>query len=289
MSFQAEKFPLPFEGEEYLGHIAYPLDTTEQRPLIIVCPNYAGLNEFDEAMCAYLASIGYVALAIDVYGEAFPFDMRTNKSKFDPATASEHRHGAFAAMNAMLSDWAKFRRFLRAWIVAGKSHSAACSERCGAIGYCFGGCAVLEMVRDGIPGVQGVVSFHGVLTSYPQALPDTPAPPMVSTPSNSYANKDVIVYIENGSDDHLVPDEAIRGFKDEMTGAGINWKFSDYADTAHGFSLLADAGYHEVSDRRSVQEMLALWAELWPEVKQKYVAVNAAGTAMPPPVATAKM
>jgi hypothetical protein len=40
-SFQAEKFPLPFEGEEYLGHIAYPLDTTEQRPLIIVCPNYA--------------------------------------------------------------------------------------------------------------------------------------------------------------------------------------------------------------------------------------------------------
>ena len=41
MSFQAEKFPLPFEGQEYLGHIAYPLDTTEKRPLIIVCPNYA--------------------------------------------------------------------------------------------------------------------------------------------------------------------------------------------------------------------------------------------------------
>ena len=189
-----------------------------------------GLNEFDEAKCAYLASIGYVALAIDVYGEAFPFDLRTNNAKFDPATASEHRHGAFAAMNSMLSDWAKFRRFLRAWVTAGKSHSAACPDRCGAIGYCFGGCAVLEMVRDGIPGVQGVVSFHGVLSSYPQALPDTPAPPMVSTPSNSYANKDIIVYIENGADDHLVPDEAIRGFKDEMAAQGINWKFADYAD-----------------------------------------------------------
>lgn len=86
------------------------------------------------------------------------------------------------------------------------------------------------------------------------------------------------------ADDHLVPDEAARAFKDEMVSAGINWKYTDYADTAHGFSLLADAGYHEVSDRRSVQSMLQLWGELWPEVEQKYVAVNAAGTAMPPPV-----
>ena len=62
----------------------------------------------------------------------------------------------------------------------------------------------------------------------------------------------------------------------------------DYADTPHGFSLLGDAGYREVADRRSVQSMLALFAELWPEVEQKHVGVNAAGTAMPPPVA-AKM
>ena len=175
--------------------------------------------------CAYLAGIGYVALAIDLYGEAFPFDMRTNKAKFDEATAADHRAGAFKAMNAMLSDWEKFRRFLRTWIEAGKSHSAACPTRCAAIGYCFGGCAVLEMVRDGIPGVQGVVSFHGVLTSFPQALPDTPAPPMVSQPPNSYANKEIIVNIENGTDDHLVPDEAARAFKDEMNAQGIDWTF----------------------------------------------------------------
>ena len=188
---QNEKFPLNFEGTEYLGHVSYPLDTTEQRPLIVCCPNYAGLNEFDEAQCAYLASIGYVALAIDVYGEAHPFALRTNRAKTGLATAAAHRSGAFSAMNAMLSDWVKFRRFLRAWVEAGKSHSAACPNRCAAIGYCFGGCAVLEMCRDGIPGVQGVVSFHGVLTSFPQPLPDQPAPPMVSQPANSYANKDI--------------------------------------------------------------------------------------------------
>jgi dienelactone hydrolase len=206
---QNEKFPLPFDGAEYLGHVSYPLDTTEKRPLIIVCPNYAGLNEFDEAQCAYLASIGYVALAIDFYGEAHPFDLRTNKAKTDPATAAAHRSGAFAAMNAMLSDWAKFRRFLRAWISAGKTHSAACPTRCAAIGYCFGGCAVLEIVRDGIPGVQGVVSFHGVLTSFPQPLPDAPAPAMVSQPSNSFNNPAIKVLIENGADDHLGTGEPI--------------------------------------------------------------------------------
>ena len=65
--------------------------------------------------------------------------MRTNRAKNDPKTAITHRKGAFAAMNAMLSDWAKFRRFLRAWVSAGKTHAAACPDRCAAIGYCFGG------------------------------------------------------------------------------------------------------------------------------------------------------
>ena len=34
-SVQQEKFPLPFDGEEYLGHIAYPLDTTEKDDCLV--------------------------------------------------------------------------------------------------------------------------------------------------------------------------------------------------------------------------------------------------------------
>ena len=144
------------------------------------------------------------------------------------------------------------------------------------------------MVRDGIEGIQGVCSFHVVLTSFPQALPDVPAPPMVSQPSNRYGSSTKVL-IENGSDDHLVPDNAIRTFKDEFNAACVDWVFHDYADTPHGFALLDDAGYREAADRRSTQAMLAFFAELFPTVQQNYVAVNAANTRIPPAAGTPRL
>jgi dienelactone hydrolase len=336
---QQEKFPLPFDGQEYLGHFAYPLDTTEPRPLIIVVPNYAGLNEFDEQQCLFLAKIGFTALAIDVYGESCPFELRTQRAKVE--RPEEHRTATFRAMNAMLSDWDRFRAFLKAWVAAGKTHSAACSDRCAAIGYCFGGCAMLEMVRSGMQGVQGCVSFHGVLTSYPQQMPDGTLIESKPHAPNTYTT-DIKLLIENGADgkraqcpaliisfryllpswvrflalawsgscqgdiapgfmllsvgcgiDTLVPDSAIRQFQAEFDGAGVDWTFHNYSGTPHGFALGADTkpdgtrGYTEVADRRSTHAMLALFAELWPEMRQKHVAVNAAGTTLPPPVASA--
>jgi dienelactone hydrolase len=38
-------------------------------------------------------------------------------------------------------------------------------SKMAAIGYCFGGLAVLEMARDGQNDLAGVVSFHGVLAA----------------------------------------------------------------------------------------------------------------------------
>jgi dienelactone hydrolase len=102
----------------------------------------------------------------------------------------------------------------------------------------------------------------------------------------------------------LVSDAAARAFKDEFSAAGIDWTFHDYSDTPHGFALLegtvrlawshlpylsacylllppTDTGYREHADRRSTQAMLALFGELFPEVAQKPVVVNAANTTMP--------
>ena len=144
-------------------------------------------------------------------------------------------------MNSLLSDWDKFRSFLDAWVVAGKSHSAACDDRAAAIGYCFGGCAMLEMVRGGIKGVQGAVSFHGVLTSFPQPMPDGTLAESKPHRPNSYTTA-IKLLVENGADDHLVPDAAIRAFADEFNAAGVDWTFHNHAHTPHGFALGADTG-----------------------------------------------
>merc|ERR1711920_898057 len=63
-----------------------------------------------------------------------------------------------------MSDLPQLRRVLGAYLAAGRAHSAVDARYAAAIGYCFGGAAVLEMVRGGL-AVDAVVSFHGVLQS----------------------------------------------------------------------------------------------------------------------------
>ena len=94
-----------------------------------------------------------------------------------------------------------------------------------------------------------------------------------------------VVVIENGKDDHLVPDESRQKFYQEMDDAGVQWVFHDYARTPHGFALPPTIGppghLTEDADRRSTMSMLALFRELYPQVAQNQVSHNAAGTSIP--------
>ena len=62
---------------------------------------------------------------------------------------------------------------------------------------------MLEMVRSGMAGVQGCVSFHGVLTSFPQPMPDGTLIDSRPHQPNSYTT-DIKLLVENGANDHLV-------------------------------------------------------------------------------------
>ena len=67
-----------------------------------------------------------------------------------------------------------------------------------------------------------------------------------------------------------------------MNEAGVDWFWHDYARTPHGFALAPDicTEYTEAADRRSTQAFWALLAEVWPDVPQLPVALNACGTAV---------
>jgi hypothetical protein len=95
------------------------------------------------------------------------------------------------------------------------------AERLGAIGFCFGGSVVLELVRDGAD-LKGVVSFHGVLT--------TRAPAVAGMVNAS-------VLVCTGADDPLVPPEQVVAFEEEMRAAGArDWQVISYGNTLHGFT-----------------------------------------------------
>lgn len=281
---QRDVVEFSFRDNHFKGHLVAPPETDGPRPLVLVIHNYQGLKFFDVDVAEYLARVGYVGLAIDMYGELVPEDERTWPS--DASQIGAFQKKCFEGLVSCDHDHEFFRALLKAWLDKGLAHSAVDGAvSAAAIGYCFGGVAVLEAVRGGLD-LSGVISFHGLLQTGEDNSPQmfgVERPPL-KTCENTY-NTNTIVMIENGKDDHLVPEASRQRFYEEMDEAGVDWIFHDYAKTPHGFALpptLGPPGHlHEGADRRSTQSMLSLFKELFPHVTQKTVQENAAGTHIP--------
>ena len=158
---QRREMEIEFRGIKYLGHLVAPPKVDGERPLVLVIHNYQGLKFFDVDVAEYLARIGYVGLAIDLYGEYVPAAQRLFPE--DPEKVSGFQKLCFDAMVRLDSDHEFFRSLIESWLKAGlEDESVNSSVNPAAIGYCFGGVAVLEAVRAGL-GLSGVVSFHGLL------------------------------------------------------------------------------------------------------------------------------
>ncbi|MEE4360043.1 MAG: dienelactone hydrolase family protein [Pseudomonadales bacterium] len=280
-----DRVTVPFAGRRYLGHLVAPPAAAGPRPLVLVAHNYQGLKFFDVHVAEYLARVGYVGLAIDLYGDRVPVDERefpTDRPERIPAFQTQ----CFAAMVAMDHDRPTFRGLMDAWRVAGLAHpSVDASRRPAAIGYCFGGVAVLEAVRGGLD-FSAVVSLHGLLQTGEDPNPErfgVQRPPLV--PCEDRHGQHTVLLVENGAEDHLVTDDNMKRFFDEMNGAGVEWLFHQHARAPHGFALPPTLGapghLHEATDRRSTLSMLALFREVFPGVVQQPVHHNAAGTAIP--------
>ncbi|MCB1692893.1 MAG: dienelactone hydrolase family protein [Pseudomonadales bacterium] len=271
-------------GNHFKGHLVAPPVDVGKRPLVLVVHNYQGLKQFDVDVAEYMARLGYVGLAIDVYGDMVPEDEREFPT--DASRIPGFQKKCFEAMVAVDHDHELFRAILGAWIDHGKAHDTVDTNYSpAAIGYCFGGMAVIECVRGGLD-VSGVVSFHGLLQTGedPNAGKAGADRPPLRTCPNHY-NTNAIVVIENGALDQLVPDESKQRFFREMDEAGIDWNFHHYASTPHGFALPTRIGppgrLYEPADRRSTLNMLDLFREIFAGVPQNRVSHNAAGTAIP--------
>tara|TARA_E500000331_G_C17134550_1_gene659815 strand:- start:28 stop:912 length:885 start_codon:yes stop_codon:yes gene_type:complete len=273
-----------FRDNDYLGHLVAPPESVGPRPLVLVIHNFQGLKFFDVDVAEYLARVGYVGFAIDLYGDTLPPEERMFPS--DESDAASFMVRTFEAMVALDHDYERFRALLQEWLDQGLAHPSVDSSTPGAaIGYCFGGCAVLEAVRGGL-NLGGVVSFHGLLQTGEDPNParrGVERPPIKDC-TNHY-NTNTTIVIENGAKDQLVPRESRKRFFDEMDAADVDWCFNDHAKTPHGFALPATLGgpgkIHEAADRRSTMNMLSLFREIFPDVPQNPVTHNGAGTSIP--------
>eukprot|EP00041_Stephanoeca_diplocostata_P020473 m.460018 g.460018 ORF g.460018 m.460018 type:complete len:529 (+) comp21587_c0_seq2:251-1837(+) len=290
---RVEEFPLITDSYTYKGYIALPQTaTTTPAPVVLVLPNYAGLKQFDVDQITFLAQLGYVGVACDLYDniEDYPVSLRNPGPDASKHELRAHIKGAFSIMNTLILRKKYWRYLLSSYLRAARQHPAVHPTHAAAIGYCFGGQGVLEMVRNG-DELDGIVSFHGLLQSNPnpnvaKGVALVVDESVVQSVTNNYIVR-TRVLIENGDLDDHVSDASIQEFRTEMNANGIDWRFNHHANAPHGFALAPgvwSSRYHEKTDRRSTLAMIALFNELWPDFPPAVVQRNACGTDLLVPV-----
>src|SRR2546421_8294591 len=136
------------------GFVAFDDQTSHKRPGVLVMPEAFGLGAHATQRAERLASLGYVALAGDPYGNGLQVtDLQE----------------AITRASALREDPTKFRQRARVALDTLASLPQVDASRLAAIGYCLGGTFALELARDGAP-LRGVVSFHGGLETPPPAV-----------------------------------------------------------------------------------------------------------------------
>lgn len=231
------------DGETQMkGYIAYDDSFKGQMPGVIVVHEWWGHNEYARHRARMLAEQGYVALAVDMYGDGVQADHPEDAMKFS-RQLMENFPVAESRFNAGLT---LLRQQVNVDI-----------KKLAAAGYCFGGSTVLQLARQGLD-VDVAAVFHGSL------LTRKPA-------QTNQVKARVLVF--NGDEDPMVKPEHISGFKREMSQAKVDYQFVSYPGAKHAFTnpsadelgskFSLPLGYNKNADQQS-------WSAFMQALKQAF-------------------
>ena len=186
------------------SYIVYDENKEGKRPAILVIHEWWGLNEYAKRRARMLAELGYIAMAVDMYGNG--------QMGNDPKEAEKLAMPFY--MNPQL---AKARVDSALQIL--KKNPNTDETRTAIIGYCFGGAVAIGAARLGAD-FDAAVSFHGNLNVVP-------------------ANKDLLkaeILVCHGAADSFVPQSEVDQFKKQMDSIGARYSFKVYDSATHAFT-----------------------------------------------------
>lgn len=237
MTLRTETIPYEGDGVTFRGHLAYDDTFAGPRPAVLVAHEAPGLAEHPRRRAEMLAELGYAAFAVDLYGEGEVLQ--------GPA--------AMARIQAMLGEPGLVRRRVLLGWEAMRRLPQVDPARTAAIGYCFGGGAVIELARSGAD-LQGIVSFHGLLATAPLEVDQAIRAKLL---------------ICTGAEDPLVPVEQVVAFQNGLRAAGVDWQVITYGGARHAFTnrdarpeVHLALGHHALADQRSWNAMRAFLDEV---------------------------
>ncbi|MBK6765518.1 MAG: dienelactone hydrolase family protein [bacterium] len=227
------------DGKDYQGYLVRPEVLTEPRPAVVVFPEWWGINDYVKGRARELAELGYIAFVADMYGKG----VVTTK-----AEEAKQYAGAF------YQDFNRFETMTSAAYEQMLMQDFVDTARTGAIGFCFGGTAALELARNGAD-VKATVVFHGGLIS-----PD-------STRAKHIQGR---VLVLQGDSDPFTPASDVAAFEREMNSAEVDYRIVHYPNAMHAFTNpkagetgLSGVSYDEKAAANSMEEMRVLFSELF--------------------------
>jgi len=218
------------------GFLAW--DDAAQHPLpgLLLVHGGAGLDDHAKGQAQRYAAHGYTVLACDMFGDGVAGD----------------RERVMACLMGLRDDPQRMSRRAGAGLAA----LAGCPEadgRFAAIGFCFGGLAVLTLARSGAD-LAGVVSMHGSLAT--------------AKPAEPGAVRARVLACHGALDPH-VPLADVTTFAEEMDHARADWQLIMYGGAMHGFThehaipgAMPGVAYDALADQRSFLAARTFLAEV---------------------------
>lgn len=215
------------DGNDYEG---YYLSPSSYAPLILLMHDWDGLTDYEVERAQMLAEQGYAVFAADLFGKG----IRPTKDN------DKRQH-----TGELYADRAKMRAIMQGALDTAKSMGANANNAV-AMGYCFGGAAVLELARTGA-NLKGFVTFHGGL----------------STPEGQdYSRTKGQVLILHGTADTSITMDDFAELARELEAAGVQHEMITYSGAPHGFTVYGSDRYREDADKKSWQRFLQFLDEV---------------------------
>ncbi|WFS61996.1 dienelactone hydrolase family protein [Pseudodesulfovibrio thermohalotolerans] len=213
-------------GQTFEGYYVSP---AADAPLVFLVHDWDGLTDYEIKRAGMLADLGYAVFAVDLFGKGI-------------------RPESTDARRKLTGELYADRQAMRARLMGGLNKAAELGANLSntvAMGYCFGGTAVLELARSGA-ALKAFVPFHGGL----------------ATPKGQdYTAAKGFILVFHGTADQSVPMSQFAGLAEELESAGVPHEMTTYSGAPHAFTVFGSDRYRKSADEKS-------WARFTEFLKQ---------------------
>ncbi|MDF7801814.1 dienelactone hydrolase family protein [Pontiellaceae bacterium B1224] len=201
------------DGVKFEGYIE---NAGSKAPMVLLIHDWDGLTDYEIKRAGMLKDLDYSVFCIDLYGKGVrPTEIADRKK----------------CMTMLTGDRPKMRAYMKGALAFAKEQGLD-TDNCVAMGYCFGGTAVLELARSG-ESLKGFATFHGGL--------DLPKGQDYSKVKGEYL-------IMHSITDGMAPFSQLA---EGLEKAGVGAQLICYTGAPHGWTVFESSRYAEKQDKES--------------------------------------